>query len=197
MKIGILGGTFDPIHLGHIRLGIESYTFAGLDEIWYLPNGNPPHKSVSIDNEIVGHRMNMIKLAIEEYSYMKLCDYEIKSSDTKCYSYKTMKALSDLYHEHRFYFIIGGDSLLSLESWAYPDILLQCASLLVAPRSPHQIDELRKTAYILEEKYKCEILLMDIPVTEISSSELRKQELSSNQFLDTQVLEYINQHKLY
>ena len=78
MKIGIMGGTFDPIHIGHLLLGEFAYEEFGLDEIWYLPNGNPPHKQQTEEKEALRHRVEMIRLSIREVLYFKLCLHEAK-----------------------------------------------------------------------------------------------------------------------
>ena len=106
MKIGIMGGTFDPIHKGHLMLGEYAYRQFGLDKVWFMPNGTPPHK----DNAKIGSeaevRLNMVKLAIEGKDYFELQTYEIENQDVN-YSYKTMEHFCEIYPNDEFYFIIG------------------------------------------------------------------------------------------
>ena len=116
MKIGIMGGTFDPIHIGHLLLGMFAYEDFGLDEIWFLPNGNPPHKQTKEGEEALGHRIEMVRRAISDVPYFRLCLHEAKEKEHS-YTYKTMQELCALYPEHRFYFILGADSLFAIEEW--------------------------------------------------------------------------------
>ena len=89
MNVGIMGGTFDPIHNGHLMLGSRAYDDFGLDEVWFMPNGNPPHKSqrTSADDRIA-----MVNLAIQPDSKFRLCTYETDKT-SKSYSYETLESL--------------------------------------------------------------------------------------------------------
>ena len=103
MKIGIMGGTFDPIHIGHLLLGMFAYEDFGLDEIWFLPNGNPPHKQTKEGEEALGHRIEMVRRAISDVPYFRLCLHEAKEKEHS-YTYKTMRELCALYR--RIHFIL-------------------------------------------------------------------------------------------
>ena len=112
-KIGILGGTFDPIHLGHILIAKQAMEEYSLDEIWFLPTGKSPHKEAS---EVTStfHRLNMVELAIQTYSKFFLCDYETKQEKVN-YTFQTLKHLTEQYQETTFYFIMGQDSITDLQ----------------------------------------------------------------------------------
>ena len=116
MRIGIMGGTFDPIHNGHLMLGEYAYQQFHLDEVWYMPNGNPPHKSNPEIRKDLQDRAEMTRLAIEEIPYFRLCTYEMDRKETS-YSYQTMEYFKETYPQDEFYFIIGADSLFNLESF--------------------------------------------------------------------------------
>ena len=116
MKIGIMGGTFDPIHIGHLLLGEFAYENFSLDEIWFLPNGNPPHKSTDESGVSLADRIEMVRLATEDIPYFRVNLYEA-SAQKHSYTFSTMKALRGLYPDHEFYFILGADSLFSIEQW--------------------------------------------------------------------------------
>ena len=124
MRIGIMGGTFDPIHNGHLMLGEYAYQQFHLDEVWYMPNGNPPHKSNPEIRKDLQDRAEMTRLAIEEIPYFRLCTYEIDRKETS-YSYQTMEYFKETYPQDEFYFIIGADSLFNLETWKCPERLLK------------------------------------------------------------------------
>ena len=103
MKIGIMGGTFDPIHIGHLLLGEFAYENFHLDEIWFLPNGNPPHKTTDESGVSLDDRIEMVKLATDDVPYFRLNLYEA-SSKKHSYTYSTMRALREMYPEHEFFF---------------------------------------------------------------------------------------------
>lgn len=101
MRIGIMGGTFDPIHNGHLMLGEYAYQQFHLDEVWYMPNGNPPHKSNPEIRKDLQDRAEMTRLAIEEIPYFRLCTYEMDRKETS-YSYQTMEYLKRLIRRMNF-----------------------------------------------------------------------------------------------
>ena len=113
-KIGILGGSFDPIHNGHLAIAKSAYQDFALDEVWLIPNGNAPHKD-SDKMADASHRLAMCQLVADEYPFLKACDIEIVSKEYS-YTYITVTKLKDLYPEHEFYFIMGADSLDYFES---------------------------------------------------------------------------------
>ena len=118
MKIGIMGGTFDPIHIGHLLLGEFAYEDFGLDEIWFLPNGNPPHKETADTGTSLEHRIEMIRKAIEGVPHFRLNLHEANTEEHS-YTYQTMQEFNQMFPEHEFYFILGADSLFSIEQWKY------------------------------------------------------------------------------
>ena len=116
MKIGIMGGTFDPVHIGHLLLGEFAYEEFGLDEIWFVPNGNPPHKKTEYTEEALHHRIEMVKLAVSDVPYFKVILCEAKTGEHS-YTYSTMQEFNRRYPENHFYFILGADSLFAIEEW--------------------------------------------------------------------------------
>ena len=118
MRIGIMGGTFDPIHIGHLLLGEFAYEQFHLDEVWFLPNGNPPHKEVEDTEEALAHRVEMVRLAVRENPHFQLSLHEAKK-DCHSYTYKTLQEFHALYPENEYFFILGADSLFSIEQWKY------------------------------------------------------------------------------
>ena len=120
MKIGIMGGTFDPIHNGHVMLGEYARDLFSLDEIWFMPNGNPPHKMNEKIESQTKHRVEMVRRAIADKDGFVLQLYEVERQEIN-YSYLTMEHFKEVYPECEFYFIIGADSLFALESWRHPE----------------------------------------------------------------------------
>lgn len=203
MKIGIMGGTFNPIHNGHLMLAEFAYHAYGLDEIWFLPNGNPPHKDSSILLNNTDDRKDMVLLAIEGTPYFKLCDYEMQRTD-KSYSYETMEHLKSLHPDDDFYFIVGADSLFSLEHWKHPERLLKIVTILAAYRDNVDTDvSMYEKISRLKELFDCDIRLLHTPILPVSSREIR-QEVATRGYevlkelpIPDIVATYIAEHSLY
>lgn len=199
MKIGIMGGTFDPIHIGHLLLGEFAYEDFGLDEIWYLPNGNPPHKQQGEEKDALRHRIEMIRQAIQDVPYFKLCLHEAKETEHS-YTYKTMRELNALYPENDFYFILGADSLFSIETWKYFREIFPTCTILAAMRDDKDAADMQIQIRYLEEKYGARIRVLQAPLLEISSTTLRERASRGQSIYymvpDT-VAEYIKANHLY
>ena len=147
-KIGIMGGTFNPIHAGHIEIADAAYKQFELDEVWFMPNHIPAYKS---DKDIISgeHRLNMISLAIKDYSYFKTSDFELKR-EGKTYSYETFTLLKDEFPDACFYFIMGADSLFYFDKWVHPEIIIDKTDILVASRDENGVNEIRKYCNLLK-----------------------------------------------
>lgn len=113
-KIGIMGGTFDPIHNGHLMLGEQAYREYGLDEVWYMPSGHPPHKK-NHHVTVPAMRFEMTKLAVKGHKGFFCSDFEVRRSGNT-YTAQTLSLLRKSYPGHTFYFIIGADSLYEIEN---------------------------------------------------------------------------------
>ena len=199
MKIGIMGGTFDPIHKGHLMLGEYAYRQFELDKVWFMPNGTPPHK----DNNKIGSapedRMRMVQLAIENQEAFELQTYEITNQDVN-YSYKTMEYFIEKYPDDEFYFIIGADSLFAMERWVKPERLLKTCIMLAAYRDDKSTAEMLEQITYLNEKYGADIRLLNTPNVDISSSEIRnmlQDKESIKELVPQAVYEYIIMNRLY
>ena len=175
MRIGIMGGTFDPIHNGHLMLGEYAYQPV---PIWMkcgiCQTAIRPDKSNPEIRKDLQDRAEMTRLAIEEIPYFRLCTYEMDRKETS-YSYQTMEYFKETYPQDEFYFIIGADSLFNLETWKCPERLLKTAVILAAYRDDAGAPkEMRRQITYLKEKYACDIRLLRTPVMPVSSSEIRQ-----------------------
>lgn len=171
-RIGIMGGTFDPVHLGHMIIAQQALTQLGLDKIWFMPAGDPPHKGSEVTDKHT--RLEMLRLAIADNPDFELFTYEA-DKERPSYSAVTMTELDELYPENEFYFIMGADSLLDFEKWYRPDIICAHTNLAVAGRNNVSQKELMNIKCMLEEKYSAGIYLIDTPQIEISSSAIRSK----------------------
>ena len=199
MKIGIMGGTFDPIHNGHLMLGRYARDLFRLDEVWFMPNGTPPHKSNKSIEALTKHRVEMVRRAIENEKKFILQLYEIERTEVN-YSYLTMEHFKKTYPEHEFYFIIGADSLFSIEKWKCPERLLRTCTILAAYRDGVNSLEMNKQIQYLNQKYNADIRLLNTPDVDISSTEIReklKDEEPIAEMVPSTVLAYIKENQLF
>jgi len=198
-RIGIMGGTFDPVHNGHLLLGKQAYEEYGLDEIWYMPSHIPPHKK---DRTITASedRIEMLNLALKDMSYCVLSEFEMKR-EGNTYTAHTLALLKEEYPEYEFYFIIGADSLFQIERWYHPEQVMALTTLMVSGReyegAERSFDE--QIAY-LTEKYGAKILPLHNEEVDIASADIRKsisEGRDISQDVPKEVEQYIRDHGLY
>lgn len=169
-----------------------------LDEVWIMPNGNPPHKR-DIEQTDFTLRCEMIRLAIEEAPYMVLCEYE-GSEDSYHFTYQTLGEFKRMYPEHEFYFIIGADSLRDFPTWKEPGKIAELCTLLVACRDEAGIPELKVKIAEMEERFGTKCLIMNSPKVDAASSEIREMVSEGKDvsaYVGEKVCNYIEKEKLY
>ncbi len=139
MRIGIFGGTFDPIHLTHVAIGRAALEYKALDRVLFVVSADPPHKG---GDEITpaDARYEMVEAALRSEPGLEPCDLELHREGPS-YTADTLRALRALYRDAEFYLIIGQDALVDLPKWYEPDVILKEARLLVLPR-PSIVSEL-------------------------------------------------------
>ncbi len=198
-RIGIMGGTFDPIHNGHLMLGRQAYKEYCLDQVWYMPSGQPPHKK---DHEISPAKVRcaMVSLALEGESGLVLSEFETSRTGTT-YTAMTLKLLAEEFPADMFYFIIGADSLYEIENWYHPEEVLARAEILAASREYEEFHRsLDGQIAYLEERFGARIGKLHCPEVDISSHEIRKaveDGLDIRQWVPESVADYIEEHRLY
>ena len=197
MNIGILGGTFDPIHIGHLILAEEARVQLKIDEVLFVPTGQPWLKAERSITPAF-HRVEMIRKAIARNSCFGLCTLEIERPGPS-YTVDTLLSLREqLGAEANLFFILGHDSLADLPLWKEPNKLIQMCRLVVVPRLGPSVD-----LDSLEEAIpgiKNNIIQLDMPVIGISSSEIRQrvaQGLSIRYLVPEEVEKYIVEQRLY
>lgn len=209
-SIGIMGGTFNPIHIGHIEIAKAAYRQYYLDEVWFMPNHIPAYKS---EDMIVSgaDRLAMVELAIQDISYFKASDFELKR-EGNTYTAETMERLNRKYPEETFYFIMGADSLFYFDKWKNAEIILQYATLLAAPRDEKSICQMKERIRELNIIYGGDHFhLIECPEIPCSSSKIRQafyQNIKNDMLVDNKtaaeqlylpdlVYNYIVKKKLY
>ena len=202
MKIGLLGGSFDPIHNGHLHMAKSAYEEYQLDEVWLIPSGHAPHKEEDKMTS-ANHRYKMCELAVKKDSFLKVSRIEIDAPETS-YTYRTLQKLTDLYPMHEFYFIMGGDSIDYFDKWVHPEIISSLCTILVLGRNEIHEKKIEKKIRELSLLFPCKIQLIHNRLYPTSSTEIRTM-LSNGEInhqkeiadIPQEVLEYINSNRLY
>ncbi|NLN05062.1 MAG: nicotinate-nucleotide adenylyltransferase, partial [Clostridiaceae bacterium] len=171
-RVGISGGTFDPIHIGHVKSAEYVYKALDLDEVVFIPNGQPPHKVTSFVMD-ERHRFEMVKLAIEDYPAFTVSDIEMKK-DGYSFTVDTLRALMKEYRQKygdvKLYYIIGTDVLDEITSWKESAEVFKLCELVVLRRPGFALDEAKKKA----EANGAKIHVVDAPQIDVSSTRIRE-----------------------
>lgn len=186
-KVGILGGTYNPPHMGHLVMADQVKDQLDLDKILFMPTAEPPHSSVAKKTTPSNIRVEMVELAIQNNPDFEIELYEVQAGD-KNYTYNTMKALIDLYPAVDFYFIIGGDMVADLPTWYKIEELVQLV----------QFVGVKRPGYEAESDYP--IIMVDTPTLDVSSSLIRDKvakDCSIKYLVPDAVREYIELEGLY
>ncbi len=197
-RIGIMGGTFNPIHSVHLIMAQVAYKQFNLDQVVFMPSKHPPHKD---NNEIVSdeHRTRMIQLAIDGNNHFAFSDLELNREGTT-YTSDTLTYLTEQNPDTEYYFIIGGDSLEQLESWHEPQIIFDKCHILAARRGQLSKKDFKSKVAYYKEKYNANIQLIEMENIHISSHRIRKHILKGepySYYCPDKVSKYIAYHGLY
>jgi nicotinate-nucleotide adenylyltransferase len=194
-KIGIMGGTFDPIHYGHITLANEAYKSLCLDKVLFIPSGRSYMKNNVLDAQ---KRVAMVELAIKDYSQFEISLIEVNKKGNS-YTCETLQDLKAMNPNDEFYFIIGADSLFQIEKWYNPEKIFELAKIICTVREEYDINIIKQKGDELST-LGAEIIYLDIPKIEISSTEIRalvKRGLPVENMVGQAVADYIKQERLY
>lgn len=189
MKIGILGGTFDPVHKGHLEIAQKAKEQFSLSKVIFIPALIPPHKLERRDIAPAPYRLKMVQLAVLEDPAFEVSDMELNRADIS-YTVDTLQALKTLHPNDEFYLIVGADSLEGMPQWREPEKIAQMAQVAVAPR--------RK--FVFPGNMNMKMLWIDMPLYDYSSSEIREKIRSGKSIrgmVPPAVENYIVDKKLY
>ena len=192
MRIGILGGSFNPPHKMHLNMGLELLNKNYVDKIIYVPTGS----KYKYKNNLVAdhHRFKMLEIMIKDNDKLDVSDYELK--DEVVYTCDTLKYFQENYPNDEIYFVYGADNLSYVDEWKNGIYLLENYKFLVIKRYTDDIEEILKRF----SKYKDNIIVSDVEPDSLSSTEIRNKIKSGEgvfELLDKEVYEYILDNKLY
>lgn len=199
MKIGIMGGTFNPIHNGHLIIAEQARQEYQLDLVLFIPAGVPPHKQQdSILNSFL--RCEMIQCAIESNPNFKLDTREVDSTEIS-YTYLTLESLSEQYPDAKLYFIMGEDSIYAVSSWRRPKDIFSLATILIAVRNDaSNYSRMENQITEIQKQYSCSMEIIHSPSIMIASSDIRSKvakHQSIRYLVPDSVAQYIIDHDLY
>jgi nicotinate-nucleotide adenylyltransferase len=197
-KIGIMGGTFNPVHYGHLLLAESAREVFELDKVLFMPSGDSYMKDASsiLHGET---RMQMLKLAIDGNPYFEISRIELDRTGPT-YTCDTLAQLQQQNSEDTYYFIMGADSLLMLESWKDPEYVLRNCTIAAAVRGTGTAEKIEKIAGHLIYEYQADIRILPARYIDISSSDIReniKNGASIRYMLPEKVIAYIQENGLY
>lgn len=203
-RIGLLGGTFNPVHKGHIYIAKEALSQLDLDEVWLLPAGAPPHKEAGLCAARTD-RLAMCRLACEDEPGLVVSEEEIFSAETN-YTERTLDRLVHRYPDTKFYFIIGQDSLEQFSTWKNPEKISSLAAIAAANRTDQATESAEKTAQKLRGQFPGEFVILRTDNIPVSSTEIRncfydhadtRYEQPMSDMIPRAEFDYIQRHRLY
>ncbi len=197
-KIGIMGGTFNPIHYGHLFLAENAFEQIGLDQILFMPSKNPPHK-LKPDMVADEQRVDMIRLAIAGNPHFELSTLELMREGLT-YTADTLTILTRERPDLHYFFLVGADSLFMMQDWYDPQTIFSLCTVVAAGRDNVEWEKLTRQADYLKQQFQADIRLIEMPTIQISSADIRSR-LSEGKtvryYLPDPVFAYIKEHGLY
>ena len=190
-KIGILGGTFDPIHVGHLVLAEQVRKKFQLERVIFIPSASPPHKTEQ-ELSLAIHRFEMTKLALEGNPFFSVSDIELKREGLS-YTVETLRKLKELYKNSEIYFLTGSDVLDEITTWKDPEEIYKLARIVIAVRPG--FDKFDPEDHFAKKSIVARITGVDISSTQIKEK-VRKGE-SIKYLVPSKVEEYIRKRNLY
>lgn len=199
-RLGIFGGSFDPVHYGHLLLAESCREQAGLDQVWFVPAAVPPHKQTR-EISSAKDRIAMLELALAGHAQLGVSQVEVERGGVS-YTVETLQRLTELYPHTALYFLMGADSLQDLPTWRMPHRICELATPLVVCRGGEPPPDYQLLAPLVSPERLDQIIAqrVEMPVIGLSSSFLRRQVAAgrSIRFCTPRAVEaYIAEHRLY
>jgi nicotinate-nucleotide adenylyltransferase len=197
-KVGIMGGTFNPIHYGHLFLAENAYEQLNLDQVLFMLSKNPPHKAkpeMITDQQ----RVDMVSLAIRENPHFTLSTLELER-DGMTYTADTLTILMKENSDTEYYFIVGADSLFMMQQWKDPQTVFDQCVVVAASRDNVEMQRMQQQVAQLKNLFDANIILIEMPTMQIASAMIRERvalRKTIRYYLPDAVITYINNNQLY
>ncbi len=173
-KVGIMGGTFNPIHMGHLMLAESAREEFALDEIWFIPTGYSYMKESGLKDPLSTDRLKMTQIAVEDNPYFKCLDIEVLRKGAT-YTFETLEELKGLYPDTKLYFIFGADCLYEIEEWKEPKRIFAACEIIAAVREKFDSSQMQDKISNLRAKYDARIHFLPFCEIAISSTNIRER----------------------
>ncbi len=196
-RLGILGGSFDPIHNAHVMLAQQAMAQFQLDQVWFMPSGVSYHKGH--DMTPTEHRVAMVNLAIQKEPRFLCSDLDIARTGNT-YTADTLRMVKEEHPDAEIFFLMGADSLMNMENWYLPEVIFSCATILAARRPGNDDEKLLAKRSDLMARFQARIELLDLLYADISSSQIRTalaEGITLDKLVPMEVETYIRKHHLY
>ncbi|WP_242944372.1 nicotinate-nucleotide adenylyltransferase [Oribacterium sp. WCC10] len=198
-KVGIMGGTFDPVHNAHLSLGQCALSQLSLDEVWFMPARDPYFKKKK-NVTPAKLRCDMTSLAVSGHPGFRLSLFELER-EGETYTAETLELLSEKFPDIHFYFIIGADSMYQIDTWWHPENIMKLCTLVVAGRHyPDGQRSFQEQVNYLRERFQADIEVLDFSETDISSTMIREMVAEGRDIsllVPEAVMHYIEEKHLY
>lgn len=198
-RIGIMGGTFNPIHFGHLLLAQSAYEQCSLSKVLIMPTKNPYYKRIS--KQITDQkRIDMVKLAIADNPHFEFSDLELQNEGSS-YTAKTLALLKEQNEDAEYFFLMGADSLFHMDTWITPQEIFDKSTIVVASRDDMSSSAIQSQIEYLDDKYdNVNIVILNSPSVQFSSNDIRRRKKNGKSiryFLPREVEQYIDENNLY
>lgn len=197
-KIAMFGGTFNPVHNGHIELALCAVRQLNLDKVLLIPTHTPPHKRYR--EEITARqRWEMCRLAVDGYKNLEVSDLEIRRPGAS-YTVNTLRELHQNFPDAEIYLITGADMFLTVQNWKSAADIFSLAVICGVPRDQEKEKTLKEHEAVLRREFGAKTALLHMPLIPISSTEIRERirnNLSIGEWVPPRVERYIREHHLY
>lgn len=189
-RVGVLGGTFNPVHTGHIAIAKVAMAKMNLDYVLVIPNGDPPHKDSDMPSE--QHRYNMVSLALKDEKGIIPCDVEIGQG--VCYTVNTLNKLREQMPYAKLYYIIGGDNMRYMSRWKKAEKLLKDLDVICVTRTGY---DMKKDGDYIEKRFGARVHYAPMVPLDVSSTQIREELEAFKEYLHPDVYDYIKENNLY
>ena len=195
-RVGIMGGTFNPPHNGHVHAARQAMAAMQFDRLLLIPDNVPPHKTMPHGSADGEQRLEMTRLMAREIPGAEACDMELRRGG-RSYTADTLRALQRALPEAELFLIIGTDMLLTLDKWREPETLCALAGLVTVARDDDDHAALEQKAAWLKEKWNARVWIVDCPALPVSSTDVRADRALCRAMVPPAIYQYIEQQGLY